>query len=453
MQEHDQTIPIDLHASSAPGPVAKRQAGYLRRLPPCNAGCPAGENIQAWLAAAMAGDDRKAWEIIVADNPFPAIHGRVCYHPCETVCCRGEFDEPVNIHAVERYLGDRALAQGWALPAPQASTGKRVLVIGAGPSGLSAAYHLRRRGHAVTVFDAGPAAGGMMQLGIPRYRLPRDILAGEVARIEAMGVEIRLNHKVNDLLAHREAGHFQAIFIAIGAQLGQRCDIPARDAGKVYDALSFLRETEAGRPPRLGRRVAIYGGGNTAMDTARTVKRLGIAEPLIIYRRDAEHMPAHPFEAEEAMEEGVKMHWLRSIREIDGDVLEVEVMALDETGRPVGTGEFETLNADSLILALGQRVDSSFLHDVPGLVFDGDTVQVDAHLMTNVPGVFAGGDAIPGDRSVTVAVGHGKKAALCIDAWLHGCVPPEHPQSPPVTPDMLQLWYAPRAQQQIQPIL
>ena len=245
---------------------------YVDRLPPCNHACPAGENVQAWLAEAQAGRYREAWEIIVRDNPLPAVHGRVCYHPCEDACNRKDVDDAVSIHAVERFLGDMALAQGLDRRSPtRRRSGKRVLVVGAGPSGLSAAWHLALLGHAVVIHEAGPMAGGMMHFGIPKYRLPREVLDAEIERIRSIGVEIVLNHKVTDLLAEKTDGRFDAVFLAVGAHLSKRQDIPARDAGKIYDALQFLEGRRARRrAAAIGRRVAIYGGGNTAMDAART---------------------------------------------------------------------------------------------------------------------------------------------------------------------------------------
>ena len=393
---------------------------YVDRMPPCNHGCPAGENVQAWLGEAQAGRYREAWEILVRDNPLPAVHGRVCYHPCEDVCNRNDVDEAVSIHAVERFLGDLAIGHGWTLAPERASSGKRVLVVGAGPSGLSAAWHLARFGHQVVIHEAGPMAGGMMHFGIPKYRLPREVLDAEIARIEALGVAIILNHKVEDLLAEKAAGGFDAVFLAIGAHLSKRQDIPARDAGRIYDALEFLRDVEHNaETPRIGRRVAIYGGGNTAMDAARTARRLGV-EPLIIYRRTREQMPAHEFEADEAIAEGVKIHWLRTIKKIDGGTITVEVMKLDEKGYPQPTGTLETLAADSLILALGQDTDTAFLNGVPGLEFRKDgTIVVGPDMQTGCVGIFAGGDMVPFDRTVTTAVGHGKKAARAVDAWLN----------------------------------
>ncbi|MGF1639720.1 MAG: NAD(P)-binding protein, partial [Rhodospirillales bacterium] len=408
------------HKSTMAGPLRTRRPVYVDLLPPCNNACPAGEDIQAWLAHAQAGRFEEAWQTILQDNPMPAVHGRVCYHPCESSCNRNSLDGTVSIHAVERFLGDSALKEGWTARIDAAPSGKRVLIVGAGPSGLSAAHHLARLGHSVEIHEAGPMAGGMMHFGIPAYRLPRDVLDGEIKRIVDMGVRIVLNHKVVDLVAEKERGGFDAVFVAVGAHLSKRTEIPARDAGKVLDAVSFLRDVETGTPPKLGRRVAIYGGGNTAMDAARVAMRLG-HEPLIIYRRDYEHMPAHTFEADEAMEEGVKIHWLRTIKSIEETKFTVEVMEVDKNGRPQPTGEFETIEADDLILALGQDTDTGFLRRVPGVEFQKDgTVIVSENMMTGHPGLFAGGDMVPSERTVTIAVGHGKKAARNIDAFLRG---------------------------------
>ena len=437
---HDLTPVVDLSLESGTGPFRTRQPLYVDLLPPCNHACPAGENIQGWLALAQAGEYRKAWELLVGDNPLPATHGRVCYHPCESGCNRGHLDAAVSIHAVERFLGDMAKAKGWDYPAAAPSSGRRVLVVGAGPSGLSAAYHLTRLGHAVEIHEAGPVAGGMLQFGIPAYRLPRAELAEEVARIERFGVKIVLNHPVTDVLAERDAGKFDAVFVAIGAHVAQHVDIPARDAVRVLDAVKMLHDIGTGETPQLGRRVVIYGGGNTAMDAARTARRLGAEEALIVYRRDRAHMPAHGFEADEALEEGVRIQWLTTIKEIVGPTLTVERMVMDDKGRPQPTGEFDTLEADSVVLALGQVSDSDFLRNVPGVMVKRDgVVDVDRHMMTGHPGMFAGGDMVPSERTVTVATGHGKLAARNIDAWLRAGSY-DAPQRPPVVNfDMLHL--------------
>ena len=417
----DMSPPVDMTRRRATGPARAVHPAYVDLLPPCNGACPAGEDIQGWLALAQAGKDRKAWEYLVRDNPMPSVHGRVCYHPCETSCNRAELDSSVSVHSVERYLGDCATAANWPLPITGMPSGKRVLVVGAGPSGLSAAYHLARLGHQVELHEAGPLPGGMLHFGIPAYRLPRDVLMQEIGRIAAMGVKMVLNHKVEDLLAEEEAGSFDAVFVAIGAQAGRHIGIPARDAAHVVTAVSLLHDVGAGLAPKLGRRVVIYGAGNTAMDAARTAKRLGATEALIVFFSDRAHMEAHAFEAAEALSEGVKIKWLSSIRDIDTDALTVELMALDDKGVPQPTGQFETLQADSVILALGQTAESGFLAGIPGIVVNPDgTVVVGPDMMTGHPGIFAGGDRVPSTRTVTTATGHGKKAARHIDGWLRG---------------------------------
>jgi NADPH-dependent glutamate synthase beta subunit-like oxidoreductase len=444
---HDMTplLPTDARGSdefggvSGIGPIRTHQPRYVRFQPPCNNSCPAGENIQAWLALAQAGSFHKAWLKLMEENPFPAVAGRVCYHPCEISCNRGSLDSTVSIHAVERFLGDLAAAQGWQVPVG-ASTGKRVLVVGAGPGGLAAAYHLRRLGHAVEIHEAAAHPGGMMHSAIPAYRLPRADLLKEFSRIEAMGVTVVLNRKIEDLAGERQAGHFDAVFIAIGAQIGKRIDIPAVDASRVVTAIGLLHSTEAGTPPSLGRRVAVYGAGNTAMDAARTAKRLGAEETTIIFFSDRQHMEAQSFEAEEAVSEGIKIKWLSSIRTIGAGDLTVEIMALDAKGWPQPTGKFETLREDSVVLALGQQADTGFLRKLAGIACNADgTVIVRGDMMTGEPGIFAGGDLIGGGRTVTAAIGDGKKAARNIDAWLRGMVYEKAPPPPIVHLNMLHL--------------
>ena len=426
---------------------------YVDRLPPCNDACPAGEDIQGWLFHAEAGEYEQAWRLLTRDNPLPAVMGRVCYHPCETACNRGRLDECVGVNAIERFLGDEALRRGWAFEPPPAASGKRVLVVGAGPSGLSAGYHLARLGHAVTIREAGPVAGGMMRFGIPKYRLPRDVLDAEIRRIEALGVRIELNSKVDDVLASRDAGGFDAVFLAVGAHIAKRAYIPAGSAAKMLDAVSVLRSMEGEDKPLLGRRVVVYGGGNTALDVARTAKRLGATESIIVYRRTRERMPAHESELEEALQEGVLVKWLSTIRQAGESSITVEKMRLDDTGSPVPTGEFETLEADSVVLALGQDVDLSLLDGVPGLEIDDGVVKVDDALMTSHPGIFAGGDMVPGERTVTVGVGHGKLAARHIDAWLRGTRWTHPPRPELASYERLNTWYYSDAPRSRQPVL
>ncbi|MBI5922559.1 MAG: NAD(P)-binding protein [Betaproteobacteria bacterium] len=429
---------------------------YVDRLPPCNATCPAGENIQGWLLHAESGDYEKAWRSLVQNNPLPAIMGRACYHPCEGACNRTRLDEAVGINSVERFLGDEAIKHGWKFDAPAKASGKRVLVIGAGPAGLTAAYHLQRLGHQAVIYEAAEHAGGMMRYGIPKYRLPRDIIDAEVQRILDLGVELRLNTKVANLAEAMKEG-FDAAFLGVGAHIAKRAYIPAGDADKVLDAVSVLRGMEGESAPLLGRRVVVYGGGNTAIDVARTAKRLGAEESIIVYRRTREKMPAHDFEVEDALKEGVSIKWLSTITEAGlsetgGDIM-VEKMALDANGFPQPTGEYERIEADSLVLALGQDTDLSLLDNVPGLVTANGIVQVDASMMTGYPGVFAGGDMAGNDRTVTVAVGHGKKAARAIDAWLRNEQHEPDPKHELATFERLNTWYYSDAPKTVRPVL
>lgn len=415
---------------------------YVDRMPPCNHACPAGENVQAWLYAAEEGDYRTAWRALVEENPMPAVMGRVCFHPCETACNRAQLDEAVGINAVERFLGDEALRQGWELlPSPLAGSGRRILVVGAGPAGLSCAYHLRRLGHDVTLRDAAPDAGGMMRYGIPRYRLPRDVLDAEIARIIGLGVTLESGTRVDDLAEAMREGGFDAAFVAVGAQLGKQANIPAGDSARIVDAVTLLRSVEAGEPVYLGRRVAVYGGGDTAMDAARTARRLGSTDPLIVYRRTRERMPAHPEEVEEAEDEGVSMRWLSTVTAANRGHLRLERMELDGSGFPQPTGRFDDLAADTLVLALGQESDLHLLDSLGDVVSRDGLVEVGATLMTGHRGVFAGGDIIRGEQTVTEAVGHGKKAARAIDFLFRG-VEYEQPEKHELAAyEMLNTWY------------
>ena len=473
-------ITLDVGSSRAnhTGAWRTERPVYVHNLPPCNNACPAGENIQQWLYHAEEGSAsppggqppgppdtggyEAAWRQIMEDNPFPAIMGRVCYRPCETACNRAQLDSAVGINSVERFLGDEALRQGWQVPVAAAPTGRRVLVVGAGPSGLSAAYHLTRLGHQVTIKDAGAEPGGMMRYGIPKYRLPRDILDAEVHRILDMGVTLELNAKVTDILTEMSeaaGGHgeaesgFDAAFVAVGAHIGRRAYIPAGDSARIMDAVTMLHSMEDGSPPLLGRRVAVYGGGNTAMDAARTARRLGASEAVVVYRRTRERMPAHDSEVEEALEEGIQMRWLSTVAHADEGKLLIEKMKLDDTGFPQPTGEFEELEADCLVLALGQNADLSVLEGVPGVTFSDNVVEVGPDLMTGYPGIFAGGDMVPAERTVTVAIGHGKKAARHIDAWLRGgayAAPAKHDLA---ASEKLNTWYYADAPATVRPRL
>jgi NADPH-dependent glutamate synthase beta subunit-like oxidoreductase len=357
--------------------------------------------------------------------------GRARYCPCEAACNRAKLDSAVSIHAVERFLGDLALRERWSFPAPRAATQKRVLVIGGGPSGLSAAYHLALAGHEVTLREAAPSLGGMMRYGIPRYRLSRDVLDAEIARIVDLGVRVETGTRVFDAAAAQLEGHFDACFAAIGAHLANRIEIPRQDARRILDALPVLREVEEWHErPKIGRRVAVYGGGSTALDAARSARRHGAEEALIVYRRTRAHMPAHELEMREAREEGIQVRWLRGVKRSEPGHIVVERMDIDEHGRAVPTGELESIEADALVLAIGQHVDLSVVERSAGVRIVDRVVQVDNQMMTGHPGLFAGGDMVAGERTIAVAVGHGERAARSIDAWLAAsrfALPPEPP--------------------------
>lgn len=411
---------------------------YIDAWPPCNAACPADESVQGWLYHAAAGDWEIAWRQLVAVNPFPAVMGRVCYHPCEARCNRREFDEAVAINAVEQFLGDEALRRGWRLPSPGAPTGHRVLIVGAGPAGLAAAYHLRLLGHEVELHDAEAEPGGMMRYAIPTFRLSRRVLDAEIERVLELGIHYHPRSRISDLSA---VSGYDAIFVAVGAQHPHRVQLPADPAARILDALDLLRRTAQGERPGLGRRVAVYGGGNTAMDAARTAKRLGADEVVVVYRRTRERMPAHDTEVAEAVEEGVVFEWLSTVTHVGPGSLRLERMELDAAGKPRPTGRFVSRPADTLILALGQEVDAGLLRALPGVHCADGGVVVDASLMTGAAGVFAGGDMIPGERTVTAAIGHGRRAAFSIDAWLRGRQPPSEPLRESADFASLNTWY------------
>ena len=448
------TLDVGTSLANMTGTWRTERPVYLDRLPPCNNACPAGENIQAWLYLAEEGDYEGAWREILKNNPMPAVMGRACYHPCEGACNRQHVDETVGIHAVERFLGDLAIERGWTVEPVAPPSGKKVMVLGAGPGGLSAAYHLARMGHAVTVYDSAEKPGGMLRYGIPRYRLPREALDGDIARIANMGVTFKMNTRVDDVLAEKEKHGFDTCFVAIGAQLPRTLDIPNDGSIPTFEAVNVLHQVEA-EPETLslGKRVAVYGGGNVAMDVARSAVRLGAVDVLEVVFESREQMPAHKFEIKEALEEGVRLTCLRSVKEIADGMMILEEMVLDDTNRPRPTGRFESVAVDSVVLAVGQLIETQLLENVPGVTVIGGAVQVDEHMMTGSAGLFAGGDMIPSARTMTTAIGHGKKAALNIDAYLRAETYDAPPKHEIVDIGKINSWYYADAPKTVQPML
>ena len=412
---------------------------FVERTAPCRSGCPAGEDVREWLALVQSGDTNAAWRALTAVNPLPACMGRICYHPCEAACNRTQLDGAVAINAVERFIGDEAIRHGWRFDPPAPDTDKRVLVVGSGPSGLSAAYHLRRLGYAVVVRDSAPAGGGMMRYGIPTYRLPRAVLDSEIGRLADFGVTMRFGEKVDDLSQAMADGGFHAAYLAVGAHIGKRADIA--DRANVIDAVTLLRAMESGERPRLGHKVVVYGGGNTALDAARTARRLG-CEVTIVYRRTRAMMPAHEMEVDEALEEGVAIRFLSTIKAVNGDgTIEIEAMELDSSGFPQPTGRRKTMAADTVVPALGQDADLDLVKGVRGLDISKGLLHVGPDMMTNAPGIYAGGDMVRLLRTATTGIGDGRNAALQIDARLRGVSIPAEPVGEPAGFDRLHTWY------------
>jgi len=395
---------------------------YVKKIPPCNMTCPAGENIQQWLSLVQEKKFEEAWIEMTSNNPFPATMGRVCYHTCELACNRSHFDGSINVNLIERTIGDMAIKNGWNFDQPKASTGKKILVIGAGPAGLSAAYFLRKSGHDVTIYEASSKAGGMMRYGIPQYRLPRNVLDAEVKRITDLGIKIVFNKVVTDVEIERN--NFDVVFIATGACCASKTDIDVKQGATVIDAIDFLYKVEDDKNslPDLGENVVVYGGGNTAIDAARTALRLGAKNVKIVYRRTLKKMPAHSTEIQDAMKEGIEILCLRTISSIESNKVILDEMSYDEEKNElIKTGKVETLEADSVIFAIGQSIDEKIVSNLSNIkVSEKGIIEVDANMMTGEKGIFAGGDVVSTTRTVTHAIGFGKKAAKCINAYFDG---------------------------------
>ena len=413
---------------------------------PCSHTCPAGIDVPRYLRFISEGKYDQALAVIREKIPFASVCGHVCPHPCEAKCRRGQVDEAIAIRALKRFAAERGNGV-WKTKAKTApATGKRVAIIGAGPAGLTAAYYLARRGHAVTVFETLPEPGGMMRYGIPEFRLAREVLADEIETIRSVGVDIKVNTRISSVDELLENG-YHAIFLAIGAHQGAKLGVEGEDSPGVMEGVSFLREINMGDEGRVGDRIAVIGGGNVAIDAARTALRLGVKEATIIYRRTREEMPASGEEIEEALLEGVKIEFLVAPNRIEiknGSLeltcIRMKLGAVDSSGRrrpvPIESSEF-SLTFDTLIAAIGQVPEAPEKFGLP--LGRGNTIQVDADtLATAREGVFAGGDAVTGPAIVIEAIAAGRQAAVSIDKYLGGSgiidevlAPPEEIESLP----------------------
>ena len=400
---------------------------YEDKTPPCSAACPAGNDIVAFIQKIAQEDFEGAWNVIKEENPFPGVCGRVCFHPCESKCNRGSFDEPVAIHALERFVADFASRLNKKTGKAGEKRKEKVAIIGSGPAGMSCAFHLARLHYDVTVFESFSLAGGMLRMGIPSYRLPRNVLDRELSNIEALGVEIRTGVSLGEDLRLEDLKDYQAVFISTGAHRSRGLHIPGEKEKGVLSGLDLLKKINLSNRVKLGDKIAVIGGGNTAMDVARSVIRLG-KKATILYRRSREEMPAFEDEIVEALEEGVKIRYLVNpirIGQKDGlkriECLRMELSEKDESGRrrpvPIPNSNL-FIDADHVIIAAGEEIEASFLPE--GLEKKEGIVLTQRDGSTGIKGIFAGGDLTSNQRTVAHAIGSGKKAAMAIDAFLKG---------------------------------
>lgn len=399
---------------------------------PCQHTCPAGLDIPGYVAFIKEGNFEQAYRLIMQRLPFPLTLGRVCHHPCESKCRRAQVDDPVAIRHLKRSAADYALEHEIEyIPKVKDKKEERIAIIGAGPAGLSAAWDLAQEGYQVTVFETLPVAGGMLAVGIPEYRLPKDILKKEIEAVKKLGVNINLNTRVDDVASLLKDG-YKAVFIAAGAHKGDRMGIPGEDLKEVYEATDFLREANLGKEVKVGQKVAVIGGGNSAIDAARVALRKGAKEVHILYRREKRDMPAIAEEIAAAEEEDIQLHCLTAPLKILGndgkasglECIRMELKEFDRSGRktpsPIKGSEY-TINVNTVIEAVGQRPDTSFLKgDGIGVAKRGTILADHRTLATDRKGVFAGGDAFTGPATVIEAIAAGQRAASSIKRYLQG---------------------------------
>ena len=393
---------------------------------PCKAACPAHIPVQGYLKLAGEGRYTEALELIKKENPFPAVCGRICNKPCEAACSRASIDDAVAIDDVKKFIAEKDLdAKTRFVPKLLNQIGRKyeekIAVIGAGPAGLSCAYYLAVKGYPVTVYEKEKELGGMLTLGIPSFRLEKDVIKAEIKVLKDLGVKFKTGVEVGKdiTLDKLRKDGFKAIYLAVGASKGAKVGCPGDDLDGVFTGIDFLREVTLGNKPAIGKAVAVIGGGNVAIDVARAAVRLG-AKTTIVYRRDRDAMPAADDEIEEAIEEGVKFKFLAAPAEITGEgkaaELKVEIMELKD-GKPVGTGEFETMKVSAVISAIGQKID---LEGIEGINTGAKgTVLVDEYGRTNVEDVFAGGDLVTGPKFAIDAIAAGKEASISIHRYVH----------------------------------
>ncbi len=446
------------------GDLRNMRPVVVTRTPPCSAGCPAGERVRESIALATEGHLAEAWHLVKEDNPLPAVMGRVCYHPCEDACHRGSFDQPIAIHAIERRIGDHGLTHGLRVQAAPAN-GMEVAVVGAGPAGLSTAYHLARRGYQVTVFDAAAQPGGMLRQGIPAYRLPRKVLDAEIEGIRALGVQFVSGVTLGRGTSWDALRAFKAVVVSTGCPVGRRLDIPGADRPGVLDGLAFLRAVNTGRGldgAPLGRRVLVVGGGNVAVDVGRVARRLGATDVSLAFLESVDTMPAYPEERREAKAEGLRFLPGRQFLEVTAQngrpsgvrCARIASFAFDVEGQPVVEvvpGSEHTLTADTVVIAIGQRAELNFLppelHERWPAVARGEALRLGDQW------VVSAGDVTTGPTKVVSALGGGKRAALRLDALLQGRQAPAEQRTTPIAFSALHTAYFTPAPRQELPLM